>query len=99
MKTIRPWNKESERILNQIVRDGKAYTSNEMFTRAFGRKHPEIFDKNNGFLDIARIDKRRESVILPRRDIRLIPLEEFSSEEVKLRFKKKYGFVRMFSRE
>jgi len=96
MKTIRPWNKESERVLNQIAKDGKAYTANEMFTRAFGRKHPTIFDKNNGFLDIARIEKRRESVILPRNGIRLIPLEEFPSDAVKLRFKKKYGFVRIF---
>jgi hypothetical protein len=96
MKTIRPWNKESERVLNQIAKDGKAYTSNMQFTRAFGRKHPTIFDKNNGYLDIARIDKRGESVILPRSDIRLIPLEEYPSDEIKLRFKKKYGFVRIF---
>lgn len=96
MKTIRPWDKESERVLNQIVKDGKAYTSNMQFTRAFGRKHPTIFDKDNGFLDIARIEKRGKSVILPRSDIRLIPLEEYPSDEVKLHFKKKYGFVRIF---
>ena len=96
MKTIRPWNKESERVLNQIAKDGKAYTANEMFTRAFGRKHPAIFDKNNGFLDIARIEKRRESVILPRSGIRLIPMPDRPGEAVKLRFKKKYGFVRIF---
>jgi len=96
MKTIRPWSKESERILNQIAKDGKAYTSNMQFTRAFGRKHPTIFDKNNGFLDIARIEKRGESVILPRSDIRLIPLPDRPGEAVKLKFKKKYGFVRLF---
>ena len=96
MKTIRPWNKESERILEQIAKDGKAYTTNEMFTRAFGRKHPNIFDKDNGFLDIARIDKRKQSVILPRSDIRLIPLPDRPSEAVKLQFKKKYGFIRIF---
>jgi len=96
MKTIRPWNKESERILSQIAKDGKAYTNDMNFTRLFGRKHPQLFDKNNGYLDIARIDKRRESVILPRKDIRLIPLDEFPSEEIKLRFKKRYGFVRIF---
>jgi len=96
MKTIRPWSKESERILNQIVKDEKAYTSNMQLTRAFGKKHPEIFDKDNGFLDIARIEKRNESIILPRSGIKLIPLEEFPSEEIKLRFKKKYGFIRIF---
>jgi hypothetical protein len=96
MKTIRPWNKESERVLNQIAKDGKAYTTNMQFTRAFGRKHPTIFDKNNGYLDIARIDKRGESVILPRSDIRLIPLHDRPGEAVKLQFKKKYGFVRIF---
>lgn len=96
MKTIRPWSKESEKILNQIAKDGKAYTSNIQFTRAFGRKHPSIFDKDNGYLDIARINKSNKSVILPRSDIRLIPLEEFSSDEIRLRFKKKYGFVRIF---
>jgi len=96
MKTIRPWDKESERILNQIAKNGKAYTSNMQLTRNFGHKHPELFDKNNGFLDIARIEKRRESVILPRSDIKVIPLDEFPSDEVRLRFKKKYGFIRIF---
>ena len=96
MKTIRPWDKESERILNQIAKDDKAYTTNENFTRAFGRRHPAIFDEHNGFLDIARIDKRRESVILPRRGIKLIPLPDRSGEAIKLQFKKKYGFVRIF---
>jgi len=96
MKTIRPWNKESERIFEQMAKDGKAYTTNEIFTRAFGRRHPTIFNKDNGFLDIARIDKRRESVILPRSGIRVIPLPDRPGEAVKLQFKKKYGFVRIF---
>ena len=96
MKTIRPWSKESERIFDQIVKDGKAYTNNDAFTRAFGRKHSSIFNKDNGFLDIARIDKRKESVILPRSGIRVIPLPDRPGEAVKLQFKKKYGFVRIF---
>jgi len=96
MKTIRPWNKESEKVLNQIAKDGKAYTSNMQFTRAFGNKHPDIFDRKNGLMDIAYMKKRRMSVILPRSDIRLIPLPDRPGEAVKLQFKKKYGFVRLF---
>lgn len=94
MKTIRPWDKESERILNQIVKNGKAYTSNNNFTRMFGRKYPDLFDKNNGFLDIARIEKRRESVIIPRDNVSIIPISERTSRATGLRFPKKFGFFK-----
>ena len=96
MKTIRPWDKESERILNQIVKNGKAYTNNNQFTRTFGRKFPDLFDKNNGFLDIARIEKRRESVILPRDNVNIVPIPDFDSDAVKLRYPKKFGFFKTF---
>jgi len=94
MKTIRPWDKESERILNQIVKNGKAYTNNNQFTRIFGHKYPELFDKNNGYMDIARIGKRRESVILPRDNVSIVPISERTGEAVKLRFPKKFGFFK-----
>jgi len=94
MKTIRPWDKESERILNQIVKNGKAYTSNNQLTRTFGRRFPDLFDKNNGFLDIARIEKRRESVIIPREHVNIVPIPERSGEAVKLRFPKRFGFFK-----
>jgi hypothetical protein len=48
---IKPWNKESERILRQLSLTGRAYTNDKKFVRAFGCKHKNILD--NGFLDIA----------------------------------------------
>jgi len=94
MKPIRPWSDEAERILNRLVKVGKAYTTNSQFTRMFGRKYPELFDKHNGFMDIAPIKKRSMSVILPRDDVIVYPIPGKPSDMLRLRHKKKYGFVR-----
>ena len=60
---IRPWNKEAERILIQLEKNGKAFTHNSNIGREFGKKHKNIF--NNGFLDVAstRYSKRRDKTL------------------------------------
>lgn len=68
---IKPWSKESERILRQLTRNGKAYTKDLKLTRAFGRRYPEIIDAD--FLDIGRIEKKRKSVFVLGEDTGIMP--------------------------
>lgn len=87
---VKPWSKDAEKCFRDLVRERVAYTDNIMFTRSFGRRHPELTDKNNGFIDIARIDKRNKSVVTLRPHVSLIPIQTRSgrSEIKKFRFYK-----------
>jgi len=68
---IKPWSKDSERILRQLTKNGKAYTTDLKLTRAFGRRCPEIIDAN--FMDIGRIDKKKKSVFVLGENIVTVP--------------------------
>lgn len=68
---IKPWNKESERILRHLTKNGKAWTKDVTLTRAFGRRCPEIID--NDFMDIGRIEKKNKSVFVLGEDIQIMP--------------------------
>lgn len=59
------------------------------------RKYPELFDDINGYLEIYRNDRSRQSVILPRLGVRIVPLPEPDSESLKVRRRKKYGVYRI----
>ena len=84
---VKPWSKDAERCFRDLVKERVAYTDNIMFTRSFGRKHPELTDKDNGFIDIGRIDKRNKSVITLRPHVSLIPIESSSSRPKRLKFR------------
>ena len=73
---VKPWSSESERILRRLVKNGKAYTPNNTLTRTFGRKYPELIDNN--FLDIGRIDKKKESIIATRENVVVVPKPSFN---------------------
>ena len=71
---IKPWNKESEKILRQLSFSGKAFTHNPRVAREFGKKYKNIF--NNGFLDVAstRYSKRPDKTFfITPPDIAVIP--------------------------
>lgn len=57
---IRPWSKESERILHDLSKDKISITKNNGLAREFGHKCPELFNK--GLLDVAttRYSKRED---------------------------------------
>jgi hypothetical protein len=63
-----------EKYFRRLIKDRIAYTDDIQFTRQLGRKYPELFDKDNGFLDIARIKKRHESVLILRPNTGLAPI-------------------------
>ena len=71
MVFVKPFNKEHEQIFRQLMRNNIAYTSDIKLSRSFGRHYPSIIDE--GFLDIARIGKKKRTIIASPPDIRIIP--------------------------
>jgi len=69
---IRPWNKEAERVLRQISRYGRAYTTDTEFARIFGRKYKHIIDL--GLIEIARSEKSKKTWIITPPDVGLAPI-------------------------
>lgn len=71
MVFIKPYNKEHERIFRQLMKNNIAYTSDINLSRSFGRHYPSII--REGWLDIARIDRKKRTVFVSPPDIRIVP--------------------------
>lgn len=71
MVYVKPWSKEAEKILNRVMRNGRADVFNIDMTRSFGRHCSEAIDK--GFLEIARIEKKKKTVILRGENVVMFP--------------------------
>ncbi len=78
---INPKTKQVEKLFRRLAKDKIGYVDDINFTRNLGRWYPELFDENNGFMDIARIDKRRTSVVVVRPGFGVAPLESSSSRK------------------
>jgi len=83
---VKPWNDYSRKKLQQLMKDGVVYTDNIEFTRTFGRRYPSLFDGEKGFADIARIKKRKESVIVKRPNVGIAPVLGPPTQPSKLKF-------------
>lgn len=70
MVSVKPFNKEHERIFRRLMRNNIAYTDDIKLSRSFGRHYPDIID--SGFLDIARIEKKKRTVFVSPPEIRII---------------------------
>ena len=72
---VRPWNKESEKILWQLSKNnGRAYSiNNQRLPREFGMKYKNLIDNN--LLDIATVRNRKEhkTLFVTPPDITVIP--------------------------
>lgn len=88
---IRPWNKESERIFQQLARYGRAYTDDMNFVRSFGRRYSQFIDDD--FMHVAHIKKKRKSIIVTPPKVNLIPIPTPTSQHTKFR---KYQFYKIF---
>lgn len=95
MRVYTPWSKEVERMFDNIARIGKYYTEDIQFTRNLGRRAPDLFDEQNGYMDIARIGKSRKSVVIPRPGVQIVPMPLPDSEAIKVRQKKRWGIYRL----
>lgn len=70
MVFVKPFNKEHERIFRRLMRSNIAYTDDIKLSRSFGRHYPSIID--GGFLDIARIEKKKRTVFVSPPEIRIV---------------------------
>jgi len=88
---VRPWDEASKRIMDQITQNGKAFTKDINTSRAFGRRYPELID--NDFLDIGRINKKKETVFVTRPNVKVVPIPTRMSRNTKWA---KYKFYKIF---
>jgi len=82
---VKPWDDKSRRIMDQIVRNGKAFTTDIKLSRAFGRRYPELIDKD--FLTIARADRKKETVFATYPNVMVVPVSIPSSRRSKMKYK------------
>lgn len=86
---VRPWNKDAERVLNQLVKDNRHFIKNDRSLHLqFGKHCKDIID--NGFLDITTTRNRRERrtyfIIPPNKEI--IPIRH--KRGINFHFKDKF---------
>jgi len=85
MISIKPWDEEDTKVFRRLIKDkGKFYTNDIDVPRKFGRRYPQLFDE--GYLDIGRIKKKRESIIATRPNVGIVPIQG-SSAARKMKFK------------
>ena len=82
---VTPWDEKSKKLLEQMVKDGKAFTSDIELPRAFGRRYPELID--NDFLSIARADRKKETVFVTKPNVMIIPIGTRTSRNDKMKYK------------
>lgn len=87
MYEIKPWNDDIRKKIQQLMKDGVTYTQDSKLTRSMGRRCPELFDENNGFLDIGRIDKTRKSMIVKRPNVGIVPVPGPPTAPNRLKFR------------
>lgn len=74
---VKPWNEESKRIMDVLLRKEKVYTKNHGISSEFSRRYPEIID--NDFLDVVttRYRKKEQKTIFIRPDnVVIIPTKK-----------------------
>lgn len=71
MVYVTPWSKEAEKILNRIMKTGRADVFDIDISRSFGRHCAEIVD--DGYLEIARVEKKKKTIILPGINVVMFP--------------------------
>ena len=77
----KPWDEKSRKIFEQLSRERQAYTTDINLSRTFGRICSELEDA--GFVDVARIERKNETVFVLRPNVRVRPYKN-----------KKYEFYR-----
>ena len=96
LETFRALSKKDEKIFNILVNKEWTITKDITLTRNLPRRYPLLFNKYNGFFKIYRNRKDGESAILPRGQIKIIPLTSPDSVRIKSSNLKKFGVTRIF---
>jgi len=71
MVFVKPFNKEHERIFRHLMKNNIAYTNDVELSRNFGRHYHSLID--DGWMDIARITKKKRTIIAIPPNIRIVP--------------------------
>jgi len=71
MPSIKAYSKDIERIFDKLCKQTTVYTKDVELTRSIGRNHTKLLE--DGWLDIARIDRRKESVIIKPPQVVIFP--------------------------
>ena len=58
---VRPWDKDIETILNRLIHDRVAYSSNTRLASDFSRRYPELTD--NEIMDITTTNYRKKQPV------------------------------------
>jgi len=84
MISIKPKDDEDTKIFRRLIKDQRFYTDDVSIPRNLGRRYPQLFDE--GYLDIGRIKKKRESIIATRPNVGIVPIQG-SATRTKMKFK------------
>ena len=87
---IKAWDDETQRLFDQIVQHGKAFTKNAKLGQKFGREYPDIIDEE--FLSIGWIRKNNGRIWATGLNVKLVPIESRSSRNIN----KRYKFFKIF---
>lgn len=71
MKSIKPRNNKEFKIFDRVARMGRADFYDINLSRSMGRHYPSLVDE--GYLEIARVDKKKKTIIIPGENVRIIP--------------------------
>lgn len=69
------------------MKDGYAYVDDMNITKTFGRRHPGLFHPDNGFADIAHVKKTRQSIIVKRPNVGIVPIPGPPTRPSNLKFR------------
>jgi hypothetical protein len=87
---IKPIDKY-DKYFRRLLKSHRVDIDDISIVRNMPRKYPELFDKNNGFMDIGRIDRTRTSMLVLRPNTGIAPIYPPSSKKGI-----KYKFFRIF---
>jgi len=87
---IKAWDDETQRLFDQIVQHGRAFTYNAKIAQKFGRDYPDII--NEKFLSIGWVRKNNGRIFATGLNVKLIPLEMPLSRNIN----KRYKFFKIF---
>ena len=87
---IRAWDNETQRLFDQIVQHGRAFTDNAKIAQKFGRDYPHLI--NEQFIKIGWVRKDNGRIFATGLNVKLIPLESRPSRHIN----KRYKFFKIF---
>lgn len=71
MPNIKAFSKEFEKALDKLAKKQVVHTKDMKLTRGIGRNHTKLLDEK--WLEIGRIDRSKESVIIKPEEVVIFP--------------------------